>query len=137
MRTAIVLTLAFAMSTAVAFATEVEENESNEPAKVKPSFSGRAHWYGKELHGRRTASGAVFDKDKLTAAHPNLKFGTKVRVVSKVTRKEVVVEINDRCPAMEQRCIDLSEQAAKEIGIWPHGRNAVDCYVVSRSRTKK
>jgi rare lipoprotein A len=104
---------------------------SEEADASKPSFSGHAHWYGKELHGNRTASGAVFDKDKLTAAHPNLKFGTKVRVISKVTKKEVVVEITDRCPVRSSRVIDLSEAAAKEIGIWPGNKNDVDCYIVA------
>jgi rare lipoprotein A len=107
-----------------AFATEEQS----------PTFSGHAHWYGKELHGNRTASGAVFDKDKLTAAHPSLKFGTKVRVVSKLTKKEVVVEINDRCPVMAARVIDLSEGAAKEIGIWPGKKNDVDCYVLTSAK---
>jgi rare lipoprotein A len=101
------------------------------------SFSGGAHWYGKELHGHRTASGAVFDKDKLTAAHPSLKFGTKVKVVSKLTGKSVVVEINDRCPHRSYRCIDLSEGAAKEIGIYPHKKNDVECHVVSGSAAKE
>lgn len=101
------------------------------------SFSGGAHWYGRELHGQRTASGAVFDKDKLTAAHPSLKFGTKVRVTSKLTGKSVVVEINDRCPHRSARCIDLSEGAAREIGIYPHRQNDVECTVVSRAHSKK
>lgn len=102
-----------------------------------PTFSGGAHWYGPELHGHRTASGAVFHKDKLTAAHPTLKFGTKVKVVSKLTGKSVVVEINDRCPHRSARCIDLSEGAAKEIGIYPHKKNDVECYVVSPVNAKK
>jgi rare lipoprotein A len=101
---------------------------------TKSDFSGHAHWYGKELHGNRTASGVVFDKDKLTAAHPSLPFGTKVRVVSVLTNKEVVVEINDRCPTMSARVIDLSEGAAKQIGIWPGNKNDVRCYVVSNPK---
>ncbi len=101
---------------------------------AEDSFCGHAHWYGKELHGQRTASGAVFHKDKLTAAHPSLRFGTRVRVVSVLTKKEVVVEINDRCPRLKQRVIDLSEGAAKKIGIWPGKRNDVQCYVLERTK---
>lgn len=101
---------------------------------AEPTFSGHAHWYGKELHGRRTASGAVFHKDKLTAAHPSLRFGTRVRVVSLLTQKEVIVEINDRCPVLKERVIDLSEGAAKEIGIWPGKRNDVECFVLARTK---
>ncbi len=61
MRRAIVLMLALATTTmATAFATEEEKKEKPQP---RPSFIGHAHWYGKELHGRRTASGAVFDRE--------------------------------------------------------------------------
>lgn len=108
---------------------------ASQVGSAEATFSGHAHWYGKELHGRRTASGAVFDKDKLTAAHPSLKFGTRVRVKSLLTSKDVVVEINDRCPKNGQRVIDLSEAAAKQIGIWPGKRNDVQCFVLQPGQT--
>ena len=95
-------------------------------------FSGHAHYYGKGFHGKRTASGAVFDKEKMTAAHPSLPFGTKVRVRSAHTGKEVVVTITDRCPHMKQRCIDLSEGAARTIGLYPSAPSGVDCAVLKK-----
>jgi rare lipoprotein A len=128
---AVVAMLAIGLGTA---GVSAEEEHSQ---RTEPTFSGHAHWYGKELHGHRTASGAVFDMNKLTAAHPDLKLGTKVRVVSTVTKKEVIVEINDRCPVRSARCIDLSAQAAKEIGIYPGGKNDVECYVLSATAPKK
>jgi rare lipoprotein A len=96
----------------------------------RSSFDGHAHWYGGQFHGRRTASGAVFDKMKLTAAHPSLPFGTKVLVHSKHTGKEVVVTVTDRCPPLKQRCIDLSEGAARQLGIYPTAPSNVHCQVV-------
>ena len=76
-----------------------------------------ASWYGQELHGRRTASGERFDMNALTAAHRQLPFGTRLRVRSLDTGREVVVRINDRGPFMREREIDLSAAAARALGI--------------------
>lgn len=80
-----------------------------------------ASWYGRELHGRRTASGERFDMNALTAAHRNLPFGTRLRVRSVDTGREVVVRINDRGPRHPEREIDLSAAAARALGIERHG----------------
>lgn len=106
------------------------------PAASTNSFDGHAHWYGGEFHGRRTASGAIFDKSKLTAAHPALPFGTLVLVKSKYTGKEVTLVITDRCPPLKQRCIDVSEGAARQLGIYPTAPNAVHCEVVTHDQRK-
>ncbi len=76
-----------------------------------------ASWYGQELHGRRTASGERFDMNELTAAHRQLPFGTRLRVRSVDTGREVVVRINDRGPVKREREIDLSAAAARALGI--------------------
>lgn len=77
------------------------------------SFSGQASWYGE---GQATASGERFNPGELTAAHRNLKFGSKVEVTNKSTGKSVVVRINDRGPAKwTGRVIDLSQRAFSEI----------------------
>lgn len=76
-----------------------------------------ASWYGKELHGRRTASGERFDMNAMTAAHRQFPFGTRVRVRSIDTGREVVVRINDRGPFKQEREIDLSAAAARALGI--------------------
>ncbi len=78
---------------------------------------GQASWYGERFQGRRTASGEPFDKNELTAAHPSLPFGTRVRVRHARTGQEVTVRINDRGPSVRGRIIDLSRAAAAEIGI--------------------
>jgi len=77
--------------------------------------SGTACWYGGEFDGRRTASGEVFDQNKLTAAHRNLPFGTYVEVTRKDNGKRVVVRINDRGPWKSGRIIDLSRAAAERL----------------------
>lgn len=104
------------------------------PEKVNASknFDGHAHWYGGKFHGRRTASGAIFDKTKLTAAHPSLPFGTRVKVTSLYSHKSVVVTITDRCPPLRQRCIDVSEGAAKQLGIYPYAPCAVHCDILDK-----
>jgi rare lipoprotein A len=79
--------------------------------------TGEASWYGAQHHGRKTASGAVFDQGALTAAHPTLPFGTRVRVTNLANERAVEVEINDRGPFVGNRIIDLSQAAAKSIGM--------------------
>jgi len=78
---------------------------------------GIASWYGGKFHGRQTASGEVFDKNALTAAHRKLPFGTVVRVEDLRNGRTVVVRINDRGPFIRGRIIDLSRGAARELGM--------------------
>ncbi|MXP25503.1 septal ring lytic transglycosylase RlpA family protein [Altererythrobacter indicus] len=79
--------------------------------------AGEASWYGPKFRGRRTANGETFDPSQLTAAHRSLPFGSKVKVTYARTGKSVIVRINDRGPYAHNRVIDLSEAAAREIGI--------------------
>ncbi len=78
--------------------------------------AGIASWYGPGFQGRRTASGERFNTQAMTAAHKTLPFGTRVRVTSAATGKEVVVRINDRGPFIAGRIIDLSRAAAQALG---------------------
>jgi rare lipoprotein A (peptidoglycan hydrolase) len=79
-------------------------------------FRGQASYYGPGFDGNPTASGAIFDKDAMTAAHKTLKFGTKVEVTNLSNGKKVIVTINDDGPHIPGRIIDLSEGAMKAIG---------------------
>lgn len=88
--------------------------------------AGIASWYGPRFHGKRTASGERFDTNALTAAHKTLPFGTRVRVKSVADGKEVVVRINDRGPHHENRLIDLSQAAARALGILQQGVAAIE-----------
>lgn len=87
------------------------------PEEVLQVQTGLASWYGGKFQGRLTASGEVFDTNQLTAAHKELPFGTRVRVVNPENGESVVVTINDRGPFVENRIIDLSRAAADAIGI--------------------
>ncbi|WP_439815371.1 septal ring lytic transglycosylase RlpA family protein [Zavarzinia sp. CC-PAN008] len=82
---------------------------------------GIATWYGGRFHGRRTASGEVFDRNGLTAAHRTLPFGTRVRVTNTRNGKFVDVRVNDRGPHSRRLMIDLSQEAARRIGVTGSG----------------
>lgn len=78
---------------------------------------GIASWYGHPYHGRRAASGEIYDMDKLTAAHRTLPFGTWVRVNNLDNGEAVEVRINDRGPFVAGRIVDLSRAAARNINM--------------------
>src|SRR2546427_7827238 len=81
-------------------------------------LQGLASYYAEPYHGRRTASGEIFDTYQgMTAAHRTLPFNTLVRVTNKTNGREVDVRINDRGPWVEGRVIDLSVRAARQIGL--------------------
>ncbi len=77
--------------------------------------TGYASWYGDPYHGRRAASGEIYDKNKLTAAHLTLPFGTQVKVTDLENNRTVEVRINDRGPFVKGRILDLSLAAARKI----------------------
>lgn len=78
--------------------------------------TGTARWYGARHHGLPTASGEPFDRHAMTAAHPRLPLGARVRVTNLANGKAVVVRVNDRC-GCRGTLIDLSEGAARAIGM--------------------
>ena len=81
-------------------------------------LEGLASYYAEPYHGRKTASGEIFDTYKdLTAAHRTLPFNTMVRVTNKTNGRQVDVRINDRGPFVSGRVIDLSVRAAREIDL--------------------
>ncbi|MEO3701964.1 septal ring lytic transglycosylase RlpA family protein [Acinetobacter ursingii] len=83
--------------------------------------TGVASWYGRQFHGRKTASGDTFDMNELTAAHRSLPLNCYIRVTNKDNGKSVVVKGNDRGPFHGNRVLDLSYGAAKRIGITSAG----------------
>jgi rare lipoprotein A len=96
---------------------------------------GLASWYGTHHQGRKTASGERFSRGQLTAAHRSLPLGTKVKVTNLRTQQQVVVKITDRGPygAGKRRIIDLSEAAAKRVGLLEHGTERVEVVVVENA----
>lgn len=90
-------------------------------SRARSPQTGTASWYGQEHAGRRTASGATFDPGRLTAAHASFPLGTKVCVTHLRSGRTVIVTINDRGPYVRGRIIDLSEQAARQLGMLETG----------------
>ena len=101
-------------------------------AATKSGWSERgiASWYGGKFHGRATASGEIFDMEKVSAAHKRLPFGTVVRVENLDNGKQLKVRINDRGPFVRGRIIDLSRAAARELGMLEAGVAKVRITVV-------
>lgn len=97
------------------FGDSFEGKTSVAMLKTSKAETGVASYYGVPYHGRQTASGEVFDMNELTAAHPKLKFGTKVKVTHLANNRSVTVRINDRGPFVKGRVIDLSKAAAEEL----------------------
>jgi len=83
--------------------------------------TGKASWYGKKFHGKKTASGELFNMYAYTAAHPSYPFGTMLKVTNLSNNKSIKVRVTDRGPYSDKRIIDLSFQAAKEIGMLKSG----------------
>jgi rare lipoprotein A len=92
---------------------------------------GLASYYADKFQGRKTSNGERYDKNKLTAAHRTLPFGTKVKVTNVKTRKSVIVRINDRGPFIKGRIIDVSRKAAKDLGMLKTGVIQVEVRILS------
>lgn len=90
--------------------------QSNDKTQI-----GAASWYGSKYHGRKTSSGERYNKNDMTAAHKTLPFGTMVKVTNPDNAQSVVLRINDRGPFVGKRIIDVSEAAARKLGIHSTG----------------
>ncbi len=136
-RTAPLLMLLAVVAMLPACAHRGKGPESAEPGMTQ---KGEASWYGRPYHGRRTASGEIYDMYALTAAHRTLPFGTRVEVTRRDNHRSVVVRINDRGPFVKHRIIDLSYAAARKIGLDVDGVAPVTIRVLSageRPRTSR
>jgi len=94
--------------------------------------TGIASWYGPDFQGRLTSNGENYDKERLTAAHRTLPFGTYLLVRNLDNGSSVVVRVNDRGPFARGRLIDLSEAAARIIGMIPTGTARVSIEAIPR-----
>lgn len=109
------------------------ERSSSESVKEKHgsrSFSGNASWYGIPFHGHKTASGEIFNMNKLSAAHLTLPLPSKALVEDPRTGNAVIVKVNDRGPYVKTRVMDLSREAARELGTLSRGVAFVDITVL-------
>src|SRR6201981_341313 len=96
-----------------------------EPAKPIKTWVGNASWYGSEFNGRKTANGERFGCEALTAAHPNLPFGSWVCLSKSRTKQCGLARINARGPYQEGREIDVSYRVARKIGLIHSGVSQV------------
>jgi rare lipoprotein A len=94
---------------------------TTQPSSPKHALRGEASWYGPGFHGKKTASGEIYDQTKFTAAHKTLPLGSRARVTNVKNGNSVEVEINDRGPFVEGRILDLSRAAARALGFIESG----------------
>lgn len=104
--------------------------EATEARPAGYEETGIISFYADKFHGRKTASGARFDKNAFTAAHRTLPFGTKLEVTNVATGASVLVEVNDRGPFSRNRILDVSQAAARKLGMI--GRGTIEAKVAVR-----
>lgn len=90
-------------------------------APVGSFEQGIASWYGPGFHGKKTASGEIYDMNALSAAHKTLPLGSIIHVVNMDNSKEVIVRVNDRGPFSKKRILDVSKGAAEKLGMIKSG----------------
>lgn len=100
-------------------------------------LTGIASYYADEFHGRKTANGETYDMHELTAAHRTLPFNTRLRVRNLETELSVVVRVNDRGPFKNDRVIDLSLEAAKQVGLISNGTAPVELEILGMGNGEK
>ena len=135
MRRVLASTMATLVLVATMMAGPVTQGSSSGSSKINNSLSkpyqiGRASWYGKQFHGRETASGEPYDMFQFTAAHRQLPLGTWVRVTNLHNGRTIVVRVNDRGPYVGKRIIDLSYAAAQMLDLRSRGTEQVRLDIV-------
>ncbi len=117
---------------------------ATEQAESRPSHSdmpvdyhvgqvlrGTASYYGPNFHGRLTANGETFDRNAMTCAHLHLPFGTRLEITYLKTGRTVILRVNDRGPYSNNRILDLSEGAARRLGMHEDGIGEVTARILS------
>ena len=104
--------------TVTAHSPELEIPAVTQPLLVE---TGIASWYGAPYHHRRGSNGELYDMHAMTAAHRTLPLGSMVRVTNLASQQSVIVRITDRGPFIAGRIVDVSEAAAKKLGMVEKG----------------
>ena len=138
-----ILVRAFAVALSVAgslLASSALAQSASAPATAVAAsgdaMSGTSAWYGRKFNGRKTASGQRFNAGAMTAAHPTLPFGTRVKVTNTKNNRSVVVVINDRGPSTPGRMLDVTQAAATRLGFVRAGTADVKLEVVGKAAKK-
>ena len=135
-RVTVLTSLLFFVLTLLGSPARATASDPSKPAAAPTTTAttvlrGRASWYGSYFQGRRTTSGERFNRFKYTCAHKTLPFGTRLRVTNVKNGKSVVVRVSDRGPYRHERIIDLSEIAARPLGLVECGAATVVAEVVA------
>ena len=109
----------------------VRPNSPAAPAPAGYAEEGSASWYGVPFHGRRASNGEIYDMNRMTAAHRTLPFETMLRVTNLTNGRSTSVRVTDRGPFVENRILDLSLAAARELDMVAAGVAAVRIEVLS------
>lgn len=96
------------------------------------SQKGRASWYGKKFHGKKTSSGEIYNMYEFSAAHKTLPIPSYVEVTNLANNKSLIVRVNDRGPFIGTRILDLSYAAAKELGFVSQGTTQIKLELISK-----
>lgn len=107
----------YMLSSAPAFARDDDGHDH-----IRGFLKGMASFYASKFHGRKTASGQIYNQNDFTCAHRTLPFGTPILVKNPATGIECTVVVNDRGPYRSNRALDLSRAAARKLGITGVGR---------------
>ena len=124
-------------------AASAPEPTATAPAPVAPASasgateSGKLAWYGRKFAGRKTASGEAYNPNALTMAHKTLPFGTLVKVTNPKNGKSVTLRVNDRGPTQGDRVGDVSQAAARKLGMTRSGVIDAELAVVGMAKAKK
>ena len=92
---------------------EANEGPAEDKAEIEYDETGYVSWYGDQFQNKPTASGEIFDKNKMTGAHRSLPFGSEIKVINLENQKEAVIRINDRGPFNKARIVDVTEKVAE------------------------
>ena len=115
---------------------EARKGVPEDPIEKEFDETGYVSWYGDQFQNKPTASGEIFDKNKMTAAHRSLPFGSEVKVINLENQKEAVVKINDRGPFNKARIIDVTEKVAELLEFKESGLAKVGIMVLHKGNAK-
>lgn len=134
--TLLVATLLF-LQLAFGASAEAQDSTAKRPTTSAKIQYGVASFYHNKFQGRKTATGELFDQQKMTAAHNSVPLGTWVKVTSVRNGKWVVVRVNDRLHHKNPRLVDLSKTAAEKLGYVGRGITRVKVEVLGKKKPKE
>jgi rare lipoprotein A len=115
---------------------EANEGPAEDKAEIEYDETGYVSWYGEQFQNKPTASGEIFDKNKMTGAHRSLPFGSEIKVINLENQKEAVIRINDRGPFNKARIVDVTEKVAEILDFKNSGLAKVGIMLLQKSNAK-